>query len=70
LARRALGLALDSAVSREHAATLLVQLAGADTRTLKLARARIVRAASPGPLAAAAIGTLGLALRQAGTDGV
>jgi len=69
LARRALGFALDSAVSREQAAPLLVQLAGADTRTLKLARAWIVRAASPGPIAAAAIGTLSLALRQVGTDG-
>jgi adenylate kinase len=69
LARRALAFALDSTITREQAAARLVLLAGAHARTLELARARTVRASSAGPIADAAIGALGLALRQTGTDG-
>ncbi len=69
LARRALGFALDPTVTATQAAARLVELAGAHAPTLELARARILRACSTGPVGQAAAEALQLALCQTGTDG-
>ena len=67
LARSALGFALNSAINREQAAARLVELASTHARSLELARARILRACATGPIAAAAVDALQLALCCTGT---
>jgi adenylate kinase len=68
LARRSLAFALDPTLSTDQAAARLVLLAGGQTRTLDLARARIQRAAPSGPIAEAAVAALQFASRNTQTE--
>ena len=65
LARRALGFALEESLSIEAAAELLLRLAGGNAASLRLARARILAAASDVPTARRAAQALWTALQNA-----
>ncbi len=65
LARRALGFALDPQLSPMEAAVLLGDLAAHDVTTLTLARARILKTPSGGPVSTRAADALGIALQSA-----
>jgi hypothetical protein len=65
LARRALGFALDSSVTRSEAAAKLLELAASNSRVLELARARILRSAPRGVISSNAVGAMDIALCDA-----
>jgi hypothetical protein len=65
LARRALGFALDTKVTRSQAAARLLELAASNTTVLELARARILRSAPRGMISSNALSAMDIALSDA-----